>query len=205
MPAWIVLGSETQRRFLFGDSYLLSLVPRNYFRSDLHWNFPAGTSELIVFGARLDRLWDLQSPEIPSRGFLLVFPRWGLPWFFVREELHFPRWGFTVLFLSWGTTRPTRCNTYLILLNLRYLQGLHHHSWRQSRRGLQKPLRWNKNIHKRRTGFWGTIQPSGSNRYWITSLLKVHWTGRSSGWVFAQGKPQPLGQGSGGSKTSPHK
>ena len=79
MPDRIVLGRETQSRFLLGDSSLLSLVPRNYFRWDLRWNFPAGASELIPFGARSDRLWDLQSLEIPSRVFLLVFPRWGLP------------------------------------------------------------------------------------------------------------------------------
>ena len=104
MPARIVLGRETQRRLTFGDPSLLLLVPRNYFRWDLRWNFPSGALELISFGARLDRFWDLRSPDIPSRGFLLVFPRWGLPWLFVCKDLNFPRWGFTVLLLSWGTT-----------------------------------------------------------------------------------------------------
>ena len=93
MPARIILGRETQRQFHLGNSSLLSLVPHNYFRSDFHWNFPAGASEIIPFGARSDRLWDLQSPEIPSRVFLLVFPRWGLPWLLVRKELHFPTLG----------------------------------------------------------------------------------------------------------------
>ena len=79
VPARIVLRGETQRIIPFGDSFLLSLVPRNYFRWDLCWNFPAGASELILFGARSDRFWDSQSPEIPSRGFLLVPPCWGLP------------------------------------------------------------------------------------------------------------------------------
>ena len=41
----------------------------------------------------LDRLLDLISPEIPSWGFLLVFPRWVLLWLFVHEELHFPPLG----------------------------------------------------------------------------------------------------------------
>ena len=79
VPDRVVLGSETQSILLLGDSSFLSLVPRNYFRWDLRWNFPAGASELIKFGARSDRLWDLQSPEIPSQVFLLVFPCWGLP------------------------------------------------------------------------------------------------------------------------------
>ena len=87
------VGWKTQRRFLFGDSSLLLLVPRNYFRWDLCWNFPAGASELIPFGARSDRLWDLRSPEIPSQGLLPVFPRLGLPWLFVCEELYFPPLG----------------------------------------------------------------------------------------------------------------
>ena len=78
LPTRIVLGRETQRRFPFGDSYLLLLVPRNYFRSDIRCNFPADASDLILFGARSDLFWDSRSPEIPSQGFLLVFPRWGL-------------------------------------------------------------------------------------------------------------------------------
>ena len=90
VPAQIVLGCETQRRFPFGDSSLLSLVPQDYFRWDLCWNFPAATSELISFGAGLDRLWDSRSLEIPYWGFLFVFPSWGLPWLFVRMEIYFP-------------------------------------------------------------------------------------------------------------------
>ena len=78
MPDQIVLGRENQRRFPFGGSSLLSMVPWNYFRWDLRWNFPAGALELILFGACSDRFWDLRSPEIPSCEFLLVFPRWGL-------------------------------------------------------------------------------------------------------------------------------
>ena len=42
VPAWIVLGSETQKEIPFEDSSLLSLVPCNYFRWDPCWNFPAG-------------------------------------------------------------------------------------------------------------------------------------------------------------------
>ena len=55
---------------------------------DLRWSCPAGTLELIMFGARSDLLWDLKFPEIPSQGFLLVFPRWGLLCLFVFVELH---------------------------------------------------------------------------------------------------------------------
>ena len=104
VPAWIIIGRETQRRFPFGDSSLISLVPRNYFRWNLRWNFPASASELIPFGARSDRLCYLRSPEISSWGFLLVFPCWGLPWLFVREDYIFHCWGFTVILLSWGNT-----------------------------------------------------------------------------------------------------
>ena len=46
-----------------------------------------GASELIPFGARSDRLWYLQSPEIPSREFLLS-----------------PPLGFTLIIRSQGTT-----------------------------------------------------------------------------------------------------
>ena len=55
---------------------------------DIHWNFPAGTSELILVGASLDLLWDLRFLDIPSQGFLLVFPRWDLLCLFVCVELH---------------------------------------------------------------------------------------------------------------------
>ena len=79
VPARIVLRRETQRIFPFGYSYLISLVPWDYFRWDLRWNFPVGASELIPFSAHSDRFCYLQSPEIPSRGFLLVLPRCGLP------------------------------------------------------------------------------------------------------------------------------
>ena len=44
----------------------------------LRWNCPAGTLELIPFGVSSDLLWDLRFLDIPYRGFLLVFPRWGL-------------------------------------------------------------------------------------------------------------------------------
>ena len=79
MPAQIILGRETQMDIPFGGSSLLSLVPWNYFRLDTCWNFPAGALELIPFGARSDRFGYLQSPEIPSGGYLLGFPHWGLP------------------------------------------------------------------------------------------------------------------------------
>ena len=62
--------------------------------SDLRWNLSAGTLELIMFGARSDFLWYLRSPEIPSRGFLLAFPRWGLLCLFVRGELNISLLGF---------------------------------------------------------------------------------------------------------------
>ena len=51
---------------------------------------------------------DLQSPEIPSRGFLVVLPCWGLIRLLVSGELHFPRWGFPILLLSWGTPSITK-------------------------------------------------------------------------------------------------
>ena len=41
-----------------------------------------------MFGASSDLLWDLRFPEIPSRGFLLVLPRWGLLCLFICAELH---------------------------------------------------------------------------------------------------------------------
>ena len=107
VPALIVLANETQRRFLFGYSSLLSLVPQNYFRPDLRWNVSAGASELIPFGARSDRLWDLQSPDIPFWVFLLVSLCWVLPWLFVCRELNF-----SILLLSWGNP----CIIFLIIL-----------------------------------------------------------------------------------------
>ena len=55
VPDQIVLRRETQMDILFWGYSLLSLVPRNYFRWDPCWNFPAGASELIPFGARSDR------------------------------------------------------------------------------------------------------------------------------------------------------
>ena len=61
----------------FGYSPLLSLVPRTYFRWASCWNFPVGASELIPFVACSDRFCYSRSAEIPSQGFLLVFPRWG--------------------------------------------------------------------------------------------------------------------------------
>ena len=90
--------------FLFVFDGVSKLIPFGS-NSDLCWNCPAGPSELIPFGARLDLLWDLLFPEIPSRGFVLAFPRWGLLCLFVRGKLHMYRWGFTILLLSWGTTK----------------------------------------------------------------------------------------------------
>ena len=74
VPALIVLGRKIQMRIPFGDSPLLSLVPQNYFCWYSCWDFPAGASELIPFCARADCFCYLQSPEIPSRRFLLVSP-----------------------------------------------------------------------------------------------------------------------------------
>ena len=105
-PARNVLGSENSWRFLLGDSSSILLVPQKliYFGAslDICWNFTLGTSELIPFGACSDRLWDLQSLNIPSWGFLLVFPCWGLLWLFVHGELHFPPLGiyYSSLFLG---------------------------------------------------------------------------------------------------------
>ena len=52
--------------------------------------FPAGTSELVPFGASSDRLWVLWFREMPSCWFLFFFPRWGLLFLFICGELHFP-------------------------------------------------------------------------------------------------------------------
>ena len=51
LPARIVFGCETQMGIPFEDSSSLLLVPRNYFRWDPCWNFPAGALELIPFGS----------------------------------------------------------------------------------------------------------------------------------------------------------
>ena len=83
IPSW---------EFLFAFAGASEFIPFGA-SSDLRWNFPAGTSELILFGTSSDRLWDLWFPEIPSRGFLLVFPRWGLLCLFVCGELYFPPLG----------------------------------------------------------------------------------------------------------------
>ena len=72
------------RNFPAGTSDLITFGASQ----DISWNCPAGTSELIPFGASSDLLWDLQFPEINYQGFLLVFPRWGLLCLFVRVELH---------------------------------------------------------------------------------------------------------------------
>ena len=40
---------------------------------DLRWNYPSGTSELLPFGANSDLPWDWKLPEIPSCGFLFAF------------------------------------------------------------------------------------------------------------------------------------
>ena len=72
--------------------------------------FPVGASELIPFVTHLDCFFYSRSADIPSRGFLLVFPRWGftLTVLFAKNYV-FPRRGFTVLLLSWGTPcYPTR-------------------------------------------------------------------------------------------------
>ena len=55
---------------------------------DLHWNCTAGTLEFIPFVGSLHLHLDLRFPEIPYQGFLLVSPRWGLLCLFVRVELH---------------------------------------------------------------------------------------------------------------------
>ena len=102
VPALIVLGRKIQMGIPFGDSPLLSLVPRNYFHCDSCWNFPAGASELIPFGARSDRFCYSRSPKIPSWGFLLVFPRWDLPELFHSLGTLFPPVGGLLLFSFLG-------------------------------------------------------------------------------------------------------
>ena len=41
--------------------------------SDLRWNCPAGTSEFLPFGANSDLAWDWKIPEIPYRGLIFAF------------------------------------------------------------------------------------------------------------------------------------
>ena len=48
---------------------------------------------LFSFGASLGLTWEWKSPDIPSPGFLLVSPRWGLLCLFVCGGLHFPPLG----------------------------------------------------------------------------------------------------------------
>ena len=79
-------GSHSDRTWAYnlnGDSFwvlpLAFLLPRTYFRWASCWNIPVGASELTPFVARSDCFCYLRSVEIPSQGFLLVFPRWGLP------------------------------------------------------------------------------------------------------------------------------
>ena len=52
VPDMIILRRKSQMGIPFGDSPLLLLVLQTYFRWDSCWNFPAGASELIPFGAR---------------------------------------------------------------------------------------------------------------------------------------------------------
>ena len=61
------------RGFLFAFAGASELFP---FGANLNfcWNCPAGTLELIPFGESSDCIWDLQFPDIPSWGFLLVSP-----------------------------------------------------------------------------------------------------------------------------------
>ena len=75
------------REFLFAFAGALELIPFGV-NLDLRRNWSAGTSELVNFGASSDLLWDMWFPEIPYCGLLLVSPRWGLLWLFVRLELH---------------------------------------------------------------------------------------------------------------------
>ena len=102
----------------FGDYPLLSLVPRNYFRWDSCWNFPAGASELIPFGARSDRFCYSRSPDIHSWGFLLVFPRWSLPLLFRSLGTPFFPVGGLLFFSFLGELHPflhLRCPTSHLL------------------------------------------------------------------------------------------
>ena len=94
----------------FGDSPLLLLVPRTYFRWDSCWNYPVGVSELIPFVARSDRFCYLRSAEIPSLGFLLVSPRWGFTLIFCSQGTQFSPVG-GLLFVSFlGELHPSLKN-----------------------------------------------------------------------------------------------
>ena len=75
------------RGFLFAFIGILEFISFSA-NSDLRWNFPAGTSELIPFGDSSDLPWDLGFLEIPSRGFHFDFPCWGLLCLSVRGELN---------------------------------------------------------------------------------------------------------------------
>ena len=91
--------------FLFAFAGASELIPFST-NLNLRWNCPAGISELIPSGASSDCPWNLLFQEIPSRGFLLVFPCWGLLCLFVRGELHFPPLGVTIILFSW----ENKCN-----------------------------------------------------------------------------------------------
>ena len=104
VPALIVLGRKIQMGIPFGDPPLILLVPRNYFCWYSCWNFPAGTLELIPFGARSDGFF-IRNPRrfllgippcFPPLGFTLivlfarnsVFPVGGLLFFSFLGGLH---------------------------------------------------------------------------------------------------------------------
>ena len=73
-------------------------------KSGLCWNCPAGTSELIPFGANSDIPWDWRIPEILPGNSSLIFPvgvYYASP--LVGNYIS-PHWGVTMLLLSWGTT-----------------------------------------------------------------------------------------------------
>ena len=82
----------------FGDSPLILLVPRTYFLWDSYWNFPVGASELIPFVACSDRFCYSRSVEIPSRVFLLVFPRMGFTLIVSSQGTKFPPVGGLLFF-----------------------------------------------------------------------------------------------------------
>ena len=83
IPSW---------EFLFAFAGASEFIPFGA-NLDCCWSFTAGTSELIPFSISSDCLWDLWFLEIPSQGFLLVFPHWGLLCLFVRGEIYFPPLG----------------------------------------------------------------------------------------------------------------
>ena len=87
-PPWKWKFPEiTSWGFLFALAGTQELIPFGA-NSDLCWNFPDGTLELIPFGANSDIPWDWGFTEIPSRGFLFDFTRWGLLCLSIRWELH---------------------------------------------------------------------------------------------------------------------